>query len=139
MLRRCINPNDKRYSDYGGRGIEVCERWQKFENFYEDTKVGYSHELSLDRFPDTNGNYEPTNFRWATVIEQQNNKRSNVVFSYKGFTKTCAEWARFIGIDQRAFFKRRRKDNDIIKTFDFYEKKYNFGDKLIGQCLPPYP
>ena len=73
MKSRCTNPNKTRYSDYGGRGISVCKRWMKFENFYEDIGKRPSN-TSLER-TDNNGNYEPGNCRWATPTEQQRNKR----------------------------------------------------------------
>jgi len=73
MLRRCRNPNDAAFHDYGGRGIRITERWRKFENFYAD--MGEPPPgLSLDRI-NNDGNYEPSNCRWATQSEQVNNRR----------------------------------------------------------------
>jgi hypothetical protein len=65
MLDRCHNPKNKRFHDYGGRGIVVCYRWLKFENFYEDM-WDPAKGMSLDRL-NNDGNYEPSNCRWATA------------------------------------------------------------------------
>lgn len=75
MRKRCENPNCKSYADYGGRGIAVCERWQSFDNFLADMGVR-PDGMSLDRI-DSDGNYEPSNCRWATRIEQSHNSRAS--------------------------------------------------------------
>lgn len=74
IFQRCYNPKDKSFKNYGGRGITVCKRWHKFENFYAD--VGNPPKgMSIDRWPNNNGNYEPSNIRWATRHEQNSNTR----------------------------------------------------------------
>ena len=76
MLQRCTNPKARGYKDYGGRGIKVCARWKKFDNFLAD--MGRRPKgTSLDRFPNPNGNYEKRNCRWATRKQQQNNRRKS--------------------------------------------------------------
>ena len=76
LRNRCSNPNNTYYDYYGGRGITVCERWDSFENFLSD--LGPRPEgLSIDRI-DNNGNYEPSNCKWSTAAEQNNNQRMPV-------------------------------------------------------------
>lgn len=78
---RCANPNDKSYENYGGRGITVCPRWEKFENFLADMGNRPSDRHSIDRI-DNEGNYEPGNCRWATLVEQARNKRTTIKVSF---------------------------------------------------------
>lgn len=74
MKQRCLNPNNPRYSSYGGRGITVCPEWMEFEAFYADMGDCPAANLSIDRINNDKG-YEPGNCRWATASEQQRNKR----------------------------------------------------------------
>lgn len=95
MKRRCLNINDRRYHDYGGRGIKVCQRWMKFENFFEDMGTPPAGK-TLDRINNC-GDYEPGNCRWATRSEQQNNRRNNHFLKCGKKVKTIAQWVKITG------------------------------------------
>lgn len=101
MKGRCLNKNNQDYKDYGGRGIRVCDEWlgkDGFENFFKwSIENGFRQDLSLDRI-NVNGNYEPSNCRWATVIQQARNKRTTIYISYEGEKKTCKELEEITGI-----------------------------------------
>jgi hypothetical protein len=97
MLARCTNPKNQAYDNYGGRGITVCERWRKFENFLED--MGEPPEgLTIDRL-DNDGPYCKDNCAWETRVVQANNRRSSVKLTFDGVTLTLREWSERTGID----------------------------------------
>lgn len=116
MKRRCYWKKHKDYSRYGGRGIVVCERWMNsFTTFLEDMGLRPSSKHSLDRI-DVNGNYEPSNCRWATDVEQSNNRHSNVVIEFNGESKTATEWARHLGMPDDVIAKRIRRGWSIERA-----------------------
>lgn len=106
MKARCSNPTYPDFHRYGGRGITVCERWREdFYNFLAD--MGLRPEgLSLDRWPDNNGNYEPGNCRWASDRDQRRNTRRNVHLTISGRTQTMADWAQESGLHKNTLQKR---------------------------------
>ena len=112
MQSRCYNKADKRYADYGGRGITVCERWRGengFENFVVDVGLRPSSVHSIDRWPDNNGSYEAGNVRWATQKQQQNNKRSNTILAIHGQSMTLTQWADCKGIKRATVWRRLKR------------------------------
>jgi hypothetical protein len=96
MRNRCLDESSARYSNYGGRGITICERWSLFENFYEDMGDPPSPDHSLDRI-DNNGPYCKDNCRWATRDQQANNKQATRLITHEGQTMSMAQWDRFNG------------------------------------------
>lgn len=95
MKDRCYNRNNKSYKNYGGRGIKVCVEWLNNYDEFQKWAVsnGYSDDLTLDRYPDNDGNYEPSNCRWATMKQQHRNTRRNTVVDAFGESKSLADWA----------------------------------------------
>lgn len=104
MRSRCLNPTHHAYRDYGGRGITVDPRWDRFENFLADMGSRPAG-TSLDRKDNSLG-YSPENCRWATPLEQGNNMRSNRLLTIGGRTQTVAQWARERGINYDTFRTR---------------------------------
>ena len=106
MKERCLNPKAKDYKNYGGRGIAVCEEWQKFELFYEWAMAnGYRDGLTIER-KDNNGNYEPGNCKWADVVAQNNNKRNNRMIAYQGKKMNLSQWAGVLQIKYKTLHGR---------------------------------
>ena len=98
MKYRCESSNYFQSYLYKSRGIKICDEWKKFENFYEWAKDKYFDGSSIDRI-NPNGNYEPSNCRFADKYTQANNKRNNIVIEYKGERKTLAQWSKETGIN----------------------------------------
>jgi hypothetical protein len=105
MRQRCYNPNSRRYYTHGERGITICDRWlESYDNFLDDMGIkpdGYS----IDRI-NNDGNYEPSNCRWATSKQQASNRRTNKNVTYKGITKNVQEWSKDLGLSHAALSKR---------------------------------
>ncbi len=104
MIQRCTNPKNKRYRDYGGRGITVCKRWMKFENFLADmgeVPEGYQ----IDRINNNKG-YCRSNCRWVTAKTNNRNKRNNLYFTYKNKTQLLIEWVKETKIPYSTLWNR---------------------------------
>lgn len=104
---RCYNPNKDTFNYYGGRNVEMCQDWKEdFINFYNwSMEHGYKEGLTIDRI-NPNGNYEPSNCRWVTMKEQQNNKLNNHYIMYEGQKHTLMEWSEILNINYRTLHKR---------------------------------
>ncbi len=104
MLARCRNPKNRRFPRYGARGIQVCERWLRFENFFADMgtcPAGYTIERK-----DNDGNYEPSNCIWMPGHLQASNRSDTVRIEYNGETLIAKEWAQRLGIKPSSFLWR---------------------------------
>ena len=117
MKNRCYNPNSKKYPIYGGRGIIVCDEWKNnFKSFYNWAKNnGYKENLTIDRI-NVNGNYEPSNCRWATAKEQANNRTNSHVLTFNNETHTLSEWSRITGICRLTLFTRLKRGWSIKRA-----------------------
>ena len=106
MRSRCLNENDRHYDNYGGRGIKICKRWMKFENFWKD--MGNRPQgMSIDRI-DRDGDYIPDNCRWATKRLQQNNRKANHYIEIDGVKQSLSDWAREKGMSTQTIHWRLR-------------------------------
>lgn len=159
MKTRCYNKNRLQYNDWGGRGIGVCNEWKDdFMAFYKWAyDNGYNDSLSIDRI-DVDGDYEPSNCRWATRKQQANNTRNNVLLTYNGKTQTMTQWAEELGVDNKTITRKRDLGHYFIiaclsrffnikwicKTFNvdmnnllekYHEERARYTDKEIESML----
>lgn len=116
MIQRCHNPNAREYKLYGARGIQVCDAWRNsFVEFFND--MGEKPEgLSLDRI-NNDGNYEPSNCRWATSSQQKRNRRTTVMIEFNGEVKSLPDWAEALDIKRKVLERRIRDGWSIEKAF----------------------
>lgn len=126
LIARCEDQKNKRYKDYGGRGVTVCERWRNSpQAFLADVGQRPSPKHSLDRYPNVNGNYEPGNVRWATSKEQNRNMRTNRLVTAFGETLCLAEWAERYGVNRWTLDRRivrRGMDPELALTMPLGER-----------------
>lgn len=97
MIRRCRDPKSTGYHKYGGRGIAVCERWNVYANFHADMG-DVPPGLQIDRHPNNDGDYEPTNCRWATPKQQAQKRRSSHDVTFDGRTQCLKQWSEELGV-----------------------------------------
>lgn len=107
MRSRCGNPRSTSFKNYGGRGITVCARWRKFENFLADMGPGFRPHLTLDR-KRTNGPYSPSNCRWVDRIAQANNRRDSRKYRFRGRSMTIRELSNLSGVSSWLLNSRLR-------------------------------
>jgi hypothetical protein len=133
MKDRCIYKNSYKKKYHGGRGITICNKWLKFENFRDDMYKSYlehlekfgSKDTTIDRI-NNNGNYCLENCRWATHKEQSNNTRANRIITYDNQTKTMSEWAKQLKMPYYLFNSRINQHKwTIERAITTPVKKYN--------------
>lgn len=125
MKSRCSDINNPRYSDYGGRGIALCDEWNDdFKAFYEWSHSNcYQDDLTIDRI-DNDGNYCPENCRWVDNKVQCRNRRSNINITIGNATKTLTEWCEIFELDSKTVFARLQRNEDISLDELFSMRKY---------------
>lgn len=117
LKRRCLNETSQDWGNYGGRGIKVCDRWiESFENFLEDMGRKPSPSHSIDRI-DNNGNYEPSNCRWATTSQQIGNTRLSNIVEYNGKRQCVSEWEKELGFASQVLRHRLANGWSIERAF----------------------
>lgn len=147
IKKRCYNKNDRGYKNYGGRGIIMCNEWldenNGFDNFYDWSFAnGYKEEIlpngrnkwTIDRI-DVNGNYEPSNCRWATCIEQGNNRNNNKRITYNGKTHTLVEWARIYNKCAESISYRLAHGYSVEEAFSTEDYSHKPQLSLYGQPI----
>ena len=117
MKSRCHNKNHVHWDRYGGRGIKVCDEWDKSFAVFRDWAManGYKDGLSIDRI-NNDGNYEPSNCRWANQKQQSRNTRRNLFFTINGVRKSFQDWCDEYGANQRPVYQRIQRGWDIEKA-----------------------
>jgi hypothetical protein len=123
VISRCLNPNNSRFHQYGGRGIKVCAQWlESFQVFLADMGPKPSPSHSIERC-DNDGNYEPSNCCWAIPLEQMNNTSRNVRLEYNGEVKTVSQWAREAGLSDHVFRTRILRGWSVAEALTLDLKK----------------
>jgi hypothetical protein len=116
IRKRLFNPNCKSYKDYGGRGINLCDRWNDFSLFLKDVGHRPSDNMTIERI-DVNGHYDPGNVKWASRAEQNRNTRNNTFVVIGGISKCVSEWD--------SIFQKKY----AIKPQSFKSRYYKIGEK----------
>lgn len=105
MMYRCYKENSTSYKNYGAKGIDVCEEWHIFENFYKDMFKGYSDKLTLDRI-DNNKGYSKENCRWSSYSKQNRNRKNNHIVIFKGRQMCLADAVDISGLNYTTVERR---------------------------------
>lgn len=124
--QRCENPKSGHWEYYGKRGIQVCARWDSFDNFFKDMGRRPAGNYSINR-KDNDGPYSPDNCHWATPKAQQNNRSTTPFLTYKGETKPLTEWATALGIPRDRLYVR------ICIHGWSVEKAFNTGTRMYNR------
>lgn len=130
MKQRCLNKNQKVFKHYGERKISICDEWKNnFNSFYDwAIRNGYADNLTIDRI-DVDGNYKPSNCRWATTQQQRRNTRSNVFVEINGVKKVLIDWCDDYKIKYTTVLSRIYSGWEMVKAITTPSRKYR--EKLL--------
>jgi len=123
MIQRCVNKNFTNFDNYGGRGIKVCDRWLKFDNFLLDMGIKPNKDYQIDRI-DNNKNYEINNCKWSSRIENCNNKNNNIKYNYKGELLSVTEISRISGITRSRISNWKNRSNYSVEKIEMLINQY---------------
>lgn len=138
MKSRCHNKKNKRYKNYGGRGIVMCDEWKdSFEQFYKDMGPKPSPKHSIDRI-NNNGNYCKENCKWSTREQQDSNKTNNIFISHNGITKTITQWSKILNVSVQTLMKRHNNKWDDSKIIEAPVKNYLLTFNGMSKTLPEW-
>jgi hypothetical protein len=127
MRGRCFSKDKSDYKHYGGRGITVCKEWDDYKSFYMWAYAnGYKDDLTIERV-NNDGNYEPSNCKWATRKEQSRNTRASHFITFNGIAKTLAEWSEDLGFSGNLLLMRLRRGWSVEKALTTPVKKVERG------------
>ena len=123
MKKRCQNPKDKSWKNYGGRGINICKQWNNsFETFLKDMGLKPTFKHKIERI-DNDGNYEPNNCVWATQFQQSRNMRTNRYITFKGKKLCIADWSYSLGGNHNLIHDRLKMGWPTTKALSTPVKK----------------
>lgn len=126
IVQRCTRKNCSAYKDYGGRGIKLYPPWVEFKRFLRDIPTCPGNSFTLDRINNSKG-YVPGNIKWSTRLEQANNKRNNVFYTYNKETKTLAQWCRELNLNYMTIKTRLRAGKLTFQEAISFPKNYQRG------------
>lgn len=127
MLSRCLNKKFTNFENYGGRGIKVCDRWLKFDNFIDDMGLKPYKDYQIDRI-NNNGNYDIDNCKWSSRTENCNNRNNNVKYNYKGELLSVTEISRRSKIDRTRISNWKNRSNYSTEKIETLIEKYSKND-----------
>jgi len=126
MIDRCYNKKKDNYARYGGSGVKVCARWRDrthgFQNFLFDMGRKPNSKMQIDRI-NNDGDYKPSNCRWVTNKQNQNNRSDNRVIVYNKIEKTMAQWSEHFGVNKTTF-KGNIYRRGEFKTFEKFDSAF---------------